>query len=46
MFLAPMLLVIHHWKGLAVSSLLWLIGAGGLYWFWYRNLPARNFYDD
>ncbi|MCH7226602.1 sodium:solute symporter [Haloferula sp. A504] len=46
MFLVPMLLVIHHWKGLAVSSLLWLVSAAGLYWFWYRNLPERNFYDD
>lgn len=46
MFLAPMLLVIHHWKGLAVSTALWLVGAAGLYWFWYRNLPERNFYDD
>jgi len=45
MFLAPMLLVIHNWEGFAGAVVLFLIGGGGLYWFWYRNMPEGNFYD-
>lgn len=45
MFLAPMLLVIHHWQGFTVTLVLWLIGGAGLYGFWYRRLPEKNFYD-
>lgn len=45
MFLAPMLLVIHHWTAFTVTVVLWLIGGVGLYRFWYRRLPAGNFYD-
>ncbi len=45
MFLAPMLLVLHNWKAFAITSVLWVIGGAGLYWFWYRRLPKENFYD-
>ncbi|MCF7848978.1 MAG: hypothetical protein K9M45_09025, partial [Kiritimatiellales bacterium] len=45
MFLAPMLFVIHNWKGFAGTMALFFIGGGGLYWFWYRNQPETNFYD-
>ncbi|MFK7851897.1 MAG: sodium:solute symporter [Akkermansiaceae bacterium] len=46
MFLAPMLLVIHSWKGFAITSALWVVGGAGLYWFWYRRLPETNFYNE
>jgi hypothetical protein len=46
MFLAPMLFVIHNWKGLSGALALFLIGGGGLYWFWYRRQPEGNHYDD
>jgi len=46
MFLGPMLLVIHNWKGFGITCALWLVGGAGLYWFWYRKLPKENFYED
>ncbi|MGB1130570.1 MAG: sodium:solute symporter family transporter, partial [Haloferula sp.] len=46
MFLAPMLLVIHSWSAFVLTVGLWLVGGAGLYWFWYRRLPAGNFYEE
>ena len=46
MFLTPMLVVIKHWQAAGWCFALWLTGAAGLYWFWYRNLPATNWYGD
>jgi hypothetical protein len=46
MFVAPMLLVIHNFKAFAGSAALWLVGAGGMYFIWYRHLPAGNAYED
>ena len=46
MFMAPMLLVIHNWKSFMNWMIPFFIGAAGLYWFWYRNLPAANYYED
>jgi hypothetical protein len=45
LFLAPMLFVIHSWKAFGGTVALFLIGGGGLYWFWYRRLPKENYYD-
>jgi SSS family solute:Na+ symporter len=45
MFLAPMLFVIHNWKGFSGAVAMFLIGGGGLYWFWYRKQPEGNYYD-
>lgn len=46
MFMAPMLLVIHNWKSFAHWAVLFAIGLAGVYWFWYRNLPKENNYED
>ncbi len=46
LFLAPMLLVIHNWSGFAWAAGLCIFGWAGLYFFWYRHLPAANFYED
>ena len=46
MFLTPMLVVIKHWQAVGVSFAIWCVGAAGMYWFWYRNLPAVNWYDE
>jgi SSS family solute:Na+ symporter len=45
MFLAPMLLVLHHWKGFTGAVILFLIGGGGLWFFWYRTQPETNYYE-
>jgi Na+/proline symporter len=45
MFLLPMLVIVHNWQAAGVCAALWLIGLAGLYWFWYRNLPAANWYE-
>ncbi len=45
-FLVPMLFVIHNWKDLTGAFILGLIAFAGLYFIWFRNLPATNFYED
>jgi len=45
MFLAPMLFVIHNWRGFAGTMALFLVSGGGLYWSWYRKQPETNFYE-
>ena len=45
MFLAPMLFLIHNWMGFAWALGLFFVGWVGLHFFWYRKLPAANFYD-
>jgi len=45
MFLAPMLFVVHNWKGFTGTMVLFLLSGGGLYWFWYRHQPETNFYE-
>jgi len=42
-FLIPMTILIHNWKGLAGTIVVFLVGLGGMYIFWYRNLPKKNF---
>ena len=46
LFLVPMMLVIHNWPGFSWTVGLCLVGWTGLYFLWYRNLPAGNFYED
>ncbi len=46
LFLAPMMFVIHNWPGFAWTLGLCIFGWVGLYFFWYRKLPAANFYKD
>ncbi|QHI69712.1 sodium:solute symporter family transporter [Tichowtungia aerotolerans] len=46
MFLCPMLALVKNWTGFAGAFILWLIGGAGLWFFWYRNLPATNYYED
>jgi len=45
MFLAPMLAVIRNWTGFAGTMALFLVSGGGLYWFWYRKQPEKDFYE-
>ena len=46
LFLLPMQLVIGSWRSAAVTAVLWAVGLGGLYFFWYRHLPADNYFKD
>ena len=46
MFMVPMLVITHSWPSFIKWTVLFAIGAAGLYWFWYRNLPAENTYND
>jgi hypothetical protein len=42
LFLMPMQLIIHNFSSFWITLAIWLVGVAGLYWFWYRNLPARE----
>ena len=46
LFLVPMMFVIHNWQGLAWTLGLCTLSWIGLWFFWFRNLPATNFYED
>ncbi len=46
MFLLPMQLMLQTWDSFAVTLVLFLTGLGGMYIFWYRNLPETNFYPE
>jgi len=46
LLLAPMLFLIHNWTGFGWSMALFFLGWAGVHFFWYRKLPAANFYDD
>jgi len=46
MFMAPMLLITHNWGSFAKWAALFLVGFAGVYWFWYRNLPETNRYEE
>jgi Na+/proline symporter len=45
MFLFPMLAMVKNWPGFAMAFGLWVVGGAGLWFFWYRNLPAENMYE-
>lgn len=44
LFLLPMLLVIHHYAGFLTVLPWFLVGAFGMWWFWWRHLdqPKQN----
>ncbi len=42
MFILPMLAIIRNWDAFWPTLAVWLVGLGGLYVFWYRNLPATE----
>lgn len=42
LFLLPMQAVIGQWAAFRVTLVIFLVCAGGLYWFWYRNLPPAT----
>ncbi len=44
--LLPMQLIIRSYYDAVITTGLLLISLMGMYWFWYRNLPAANYYDD
>jgi len=46
MFLFPMLIVIHNWPAFWGAFILWWVGGAGVYFFWWRQLPETNVYDD
>ncbi len=46
LFLAPMLFLVHNWTGFTWSLGLFFIGWAGVHIFWYRKLPATNFYEE
>jgi len=45
LFLAPMLFLIHNWVGFGWTLGLFFAGGIGLHLFWYRKLPAGNYYE-
>lgn len=46
LLLMPMQLIIKSYTSLLYTFIVFMIGAVGAYWFWWRNLPPGNFYDD
>ncbi len=46
LFLAPMLFLIHNWKGFGWSMAFFFLGWAGVHFFWYRMLPVANFYEE
>jgi hypothetical protein len=42
LFLIPMQLLTHNWAGLMTIVPAFLLGCAGLYFFWWRNLPAPD----
>ena len=45
LFLVPMLFLIHNWTGFGWALGLFFVAWAGLHFFWYRKLPAANFYE-
>jgi hypothetical protein len=39
-------LIIRNYRALALTGAMFLVASAGFYWFWWRNLPAKNMYDD
>jgi len=42
LFLLPMQMVIGAWRSFWPTLGLFVIGLGGLMWFWYRNIPSKE----
>ncbi|MDX9973711.1 MAG: sodium:solute symporter [FCB group bacterium] len=45
MFLLPMQVVIGAWTAFYPTLALFLVGLAGVYFFWYRHLPAENYFE-
>lgn len=45
LFLAPMLFIIHNWKGFAGAAAICVGSFAGIYFLWFRKQPKGNFYD-
>ncbi len=41
-FMMSMQLIIHAWQALAVTASIYGVAAIGVWWFWWRNLPAAD----
>lgn len=42
LFLLPMQLIIRSYSDVTPTFILFLLSLAGMYWFWYRNLPAAQ----
>ena len=42
MFMIPVLFLIHNFNALMLAVLIFLVSVGGLYQFWYKNLPPAE----
>lgn len=42
LFLLPMLIIIHAYTAFFITLVIFLTGLGGMYLFWYRNLPPAD----
>jgi len=42
LFLMPMQLIIHTYRTLGITLLIFLVSLIGIYWFWYRHLPPAE----
>lgn len=45
LFLAPMLLIIRNWAGFASAAAICLAAFAGVWFIWFRNLPAHNYHQ-
>ena len=45
-FLMPMQLIIRSWSSFFVTLVMFAVSLGGLYFFWYKKLPATNYEEE
>ena len=45
MFMLPMQIVVQAWSAFYVTLAFFLLGLGGMYIFWFRHLPAENYFE-
>jgi hypothetical protein len=45
MFILPMQMVIGAWKSFFPTLALWVLGGAGIYFLWFRHLPAANYFE-
>lgn len=45
LFLAPMLFIIHHWKGFFGATAICIGSFAAVWLLWFRHQPKENFYD-
>lgn len=46
LFLLPMQLMVKSYNSFFVTLTIFIVSLAGMYWFWYRNLPKTNYYED